>query len=76
MRLPLPVYLSYSFIGIFFWNALLCGLGYFLQDNWPMVTSWYTRYKNILLPVLAILLLFLISAKFGKKEGKSLPKKH
>ncbi len=41
-----------------------------------MVTSWYTRYKNILLPVLAILLLFLISAKFGKKEGKSLPKKH
>ena len=76
MRLPLPVYLSYSFIGIFFWNALLCGLGYFLQDNWPMVTSWYTRYKNILLPVLAILLLFLISAKFGKKEGKSLSKKH
>lgn len=70
MCLPLPIYLSYSFIGIFFWNALLCGLGYFLQDNWPVVTSWYTRYKNILIPALAILLLFVIAAKLGKKTEK------
>lgn len=69
LRLPLAAYLAYSFVGIFFWNALLCGLGYFLQDNWPVVASWYTRYKNILLPALAILLLFLIAAKCRKKDS-------
>lgn len=69
LRLPLLSYLSYSFVGIFFWNALLCGLGYFLQDNWPVVASWYTRYKNILLPVLAIMLLFFIAARSRKKNS-------
>lgn len=69
LRLPLPAYLSCSFVGIFFWNALLCGFGYFLQDNWPVVASWYTRYKNILLPALAILLLFFIAARSRKKNS-------
>lgn len=66
--LPFPSYLAYSFVGIFFWNALLCGLGYFLQNNWPVVASWYTRYKDILLPVLALLLLFFTAAKIRKKD--------
>ncbi len=75
LRLPILTYLGYSFVGIFFWNALLCGLGYFLQDNWPVVTSWYTRYKNILLPVLAILLLVLIWGKMRKSHSTSIYEK-
>lgn len=71
LRLPLASYLAYSFVGIFFWNAMLCGLGYFLQDNWPVVASWYTRYKNILLPALAILILLIIAAKCRKKDAAS-----
>lgn len=66
MRLPLPQYLLFSMIGIFFWNGLLCGLGYALQDNWPVVASWYTRYKNILIPLLLILLLFLLARRRKK----------
>ena len=50
---------------------MLCGLGYFLQDNWPVVASWYTRYKNILLPALAILILLIIAAKCRKKDAAS-----
>lgn len=68
VRLSLSVYLLYSFLGIFFWNALLCGLGYLLNQNWPLVTSWYTRYKNILLPLL-ILMILLIALRKQKKRA-------
>ncbi len=63
VRLSLPVYLGYSFIGIFFWNAILCGLGYLLQSSWPVVASWYTRYKNILIPLLLVALLVGLSLR-------------
>lgn len=68
LHLPPSKYLPYSMIGIFFWNALLCGFGYVLQENWPVVASWYTRYKNILIPLLLILLLLFALKSKGKKN--------
>ena len=65
---PLKLFLPFSFLGILGWNSLLIGLGFLLKDNWPKVTTWYTRYKNILVP--ALLLFFFISLllKFRKKN--------
>lgn len=60
LALPLRQYLPFSFLGILCWNTLLCGFGYFLGSRWPVVSSWYTRYKNILLPCLLLTALFLI----------------
>ena len=69
LNLPLPTYLSCSFVGIFFWNALLCGLGYLLGSNWPTVASWYTRYTNIIIPALLfIVLLGLYLRNLSTKE--------
>ena len=61
MHQPLRIFLPFSLLGILGWNCLLLGLGYFLKENWVMVSSWYTRYKNILLPVLLILMLLTIA---------------
>lgn len=72
LHLPLSQYIPFSLVGIFCWNTLLCGLGYTLQENWPVVASWYTRYKNILIPLLLLILLFfLFKSKFQKKTPVS-----
>ncbi len=65
---PLRIFLPFSLIGILGWNCLLLGLGYFLKENWVVVSSWYARYKNILLPVLLLILLFLLARRIQKKQ--------
>lgn len=45
-------YLLSSFAGITIWNAILIGLGYMLRENWHTAGVYYTRYKDIILPLL------------------------
>lgn len=71
LRQPLRIYLPFSLIGILCWNCLLLGLGFFLHDNWVIVSSWYTRYKNILIPALLILLLLSFAQNRKNKNLKS-----
>lgn len=68
LKLGLLQYLIYSFFGILAWNALLCGLGFLLKSHWPLVTSWYTRYRNLLIPALLLLLLFWIWMRSRSKS--------
>ncbi|MBE5962438.1 MAG: DedA family protein [Lachnospiraceae bacterium] len=65
---PLPIFISYSVVGIAIWNTILVGLGYLLCDNWAKAVSYYTRYKNILIPVILLLILFLVANKLKKRK--------
>ncbi|MFA9462950.1 MAG: DedA family protein [Velocimicrobium sp.] len=57
-----------SLVGIFVWNTLLIGLGYFLRDNWPMVAQFYNQYKHILLlAIIFVLSLSLIQSIVTRK---------
>ncbi len=70
------VFLSSSAIGITVWNIILIGLGYTLRENWKVVGEYYSQYKYILTPILAvgiIILLFKVTPLnklLPKKEAK------
>lgn len=49
-----------SFIGILVWNSILIGIGYFFQENWNLITSYYHSYRDILLLVLTALFLIYL----------------
>lgn len=64
-------FLLSSFIGIFVWNAILIGGGYFLKDNWSYVNTYYHEYKHFLIPILLGILAFLIiQKKLKNKESQ------
>lgn len=55
-----PSYLLSSFIGITLWNTLLIGLGYSLREKWDIVGHYYTRYKEVILPLLLLVSFYAI----------------
>ena len=55
-RMNPVAYFTSSLLGITVWNTLLIGLGYSLQANYGRVAGYYGRYKNHLIPVLAVFL--------------------
>ncbi len=61
------IFLGSSFFGITLWNAILIGLGYLLRENWAQVGLYYTRYKDILMPLL-IFIGLVILVKVRKKK--------
>ena len=65
---PLSAFIGYSMFGIAVWNTFLVGLGYLLCDNWSKAVSYYTRYKNILIPAILLLILFLVANKLKKRK--------
>lgn len=58
---PLKQYLFFSAIGITIWNTILIGIGYFLRENWNVVSAYYRDYKNICIPILLLFILLIIS---------------
>lgn len=68
VRQPYPIFMMFSAIGITVWNCLLIGIGYFLRENWTHAISYYTRYKNILIPALLLVFLFWIARRLRKKS--------
>lgn len=65
-NMPYSSYFLSSAIGITTWNTLLIGLGYYLRENWQIVSSLYNRYKMIALPLAILVVLYLI-AKIRRK---------
>jgi membrane protein DedA with SNARE-associated domain len=53
-------YLISSFAGITIWNTVLIGLGYYLRENWDIVGGYYSRYKDIILPLAVFIGLSLL----------------
>lgn len=64
-------YITSSCIGISLWNSILIGLGYLFHDQWHIVVSYYAQYKDITVPLIVLVLLYLI-AKVRKKARYSL----
>ncbi|MDF2473246.1 MAG: associated Golgi protein [Anaerocolumna sp.] len=62
-----PNFLLGSVIGITLWNTLLIGLGYLLHDKWKIVGNYYERYKDVLIPLLLLIGLYLF-VKARKKN--------
>lgn len=62
------VFIFSSFFGITIWNAILIGLGYFLRENWHLVEGYYTRYKDIILPLIVFIGLASLVHIRKKKE--------
>ena len=62
---PLPFFIS-SAIGITVWNTLLTGLGYITKENWSLVSAYYSKYKDLILPVLLIIIFIVIIVKLRK----------
>lgn len=58
--LSYPSFLIPSAIGITLWNTLLIGLGYYLRENWYIVSQYYVRYKEVILPLFLFLILCLV----------------
>jgi len=65
-------YSLYSVLGILIWNIILISLGYFLGNNWGVVSSYYDKYKFVLIIVLLIVLFFyLMNKRIRKVKTKS-----
>ncbi len=76
IKQPYPIFFTYSILGITIWNCLLIGIGYFLKENWTHAISYYSRYKNILIPALLLLILFMIGRKLRKKNAIAVQEFH
>lgn len=71
MKQTYSVFLLSSFIGITIWNTMLIGTGYFLQDNWQMVYTYYDEYKHILIPLLIGIIALLVFKKLSQPKSKT-----
>lgn len=63
------IYIFSSLVGISIWNAILIGLGYIMRENWGQTLEYYNRYKDVITPLLALTILFVISHIRSKKES-------
>ena len=69
-------YLISSLIGITIWNSVLTGIGYVMQENWTYATALYEKYKDVLIPLLLILLLVILSRKLNHKKHNNTNDRH
>ncbi len=61
-------YSIYSILGISVWNSILIVLGYFLMNNWQLVSFYYDKYKIILLIILVMVMFFLLIKSIKKRK--------
>ncbi|MGL5244589.1 MAG: DedA family protein, partial [Sarcina sp.] len=67
-KLKLSAFLIYSSIGIFLWNGILIGLGYFLGDNIDIISTLMGKYSFacIIIVVLVIFVIWYLKKKKNK----------
>lgn len=63
-----PSFLLASFAGISVWNTVLIGIGYFFQENWEIISNYYSSYRDILLLLLIVLLLLFLLHRIAKEH--------
>ena len=65
-RLNYITFITYSSIGIAFWNTVLILIGYFLGDNFDVITDILKRYSNI--AIFLLVAIFVFSKLKNNKE--------
>jgi membrane protein DedA with SNARE-associated domain len=72
-QVELKWFLMLTLLGTFLWNLLLVTAGFFMGRNWPRVLEFLEAYKNVLLVVIGVALVFFIVKRLRKgnnsKEG-------
>lgn len=66
-KLDLLVFLAYSSLGIFIWNAVLISCGYFLGNNLTALNAILQNYKFIAVGIL-IVMSYILFKKYRKKS--------
>ena len=66
-RLNYITFITYSSIGIAFWNTVLILIGYFLGDNFGLITDILKRYSNIAI-ILLISIFVFVKLKNNKEK--------
>lgn len=67
--LPLKTYIIYSAGGIIIWNCILTGIGYLLGDNWHIAATFYSCYKNIIIPVALLITVVIVFTVRNKRAA-------
>lgn len=65
-RLNYITFITYSSVGIAFWNTVLILIGYFLGDNFSLITDILKKYSNI--AIFLLISIFIFSKVKNNKE--------
>jgi membrane protein DedA with SNARE-associated domain len=75
-KMPLARFLFYTTLGTLVWNTLLAGGGVLLGNNWSQMMDFVDRFKYIVLPLIAVLIVvWLLRQRSEKNVGKTTEKK-
>jgi membrane protein DedA with SNARE-associated domain len=66
-NMPLGRFLFYTTLGTLIWNTLLAGGGVLLGNNWSRMMEFVDRFKYIILPIIAALIVFWIVRQYMTK---------
>jgi membrane protein DedA with SNARE-associated domain len=61
-------FITYSFLGITFWNFVLVGLGFKFATHWEIISLYAKRYTYVLLPFV-LLLIFIVVCKIKRDKN-------
>jgi membrane protein DedA with SNARE-associated domain len=66
-KMPLPRFLLYTSLGTVIWNTLLAAGGVLLGNNWSQMMNFVDRFKYIVLPIIAVLIIvWIVRQRFTK----------
>ncbi|AWB83650.1 DedA family protein [Corynebacterium liangguodongii] len=74
-RMNLVAFGLWTTLGSAIWNAILIALGYFLGDNWHIVSDYVDRYSKVVYLVLALVIVgflaFFIRRALKERAGNA-----
>jgi len=59
-RMKFSVFSLYTVVGSLIFATVSCLAGYFMGENWPVVSSYIDQYENVVLALLSIAILIYI----------------
>ena len=59
-KMKFSTFSLYTIVGSLIFGAVSCLAGYFMGENWPVVSTYIAQYENVVLSLLSIALLIYI----------------
>ncbi|KUK66829.1 MAG: hypothetical protein XD87_0467 [candidate division WS6 bacterium 36_33] len=59
-KMKFSTFSLYTIVGSLIFGAVSCLAGYFMGENWPVVSTYISQYENVVLSLLTIALLIYI----------------
>jgi len=67
-RMPFAKFCSYTFIGSFFWSALLVYVGRFLGENWQSIEVYFRKFDWLIAALLILGVVYFVYKKIKNKK--------